>query len=136
MIGIRSVIQVALAAGDLDATLAFWRDKLGLVIHARFEPPGIAFILAGDMRLFFAPATSPAAVYFTVPDLDVAVLRLTAAGVVLDVAPTVVFEDSEGILGPAGEAERMAFLSDPAGNTIGLVARRPIPGAATGEPSA
>jgi catechol 2,3-dioxygenase-like lactoylglutathione lyase family enzyme len=35
--------QVALAAGrDLDATLAFWRDVLGLATHAVFEPPGIS----------------------------------------------------------------------------------------------
>ena len=47
--------QVALAGGDdLDETLAFWRDVLGLEMHARFDPPGIAFILIGGVRLFFA----------------------------------------------------------------------------------
>ena len=47
--------QVALAGGDdLDETLTFWRDVLGLETHARFDPPGIAFILIGGVRLFFA----------------------------------------------------------------------------------
>ncbi|RUU49755.1 glyoxalase, partial [Mesorhizobium sp. M7A.T.Ca.TU.009.01.1.1] len=52
MPAIGAVRQIALSAGrDLDTTLAFWRDVLGMAVHARFDPPGIAFIMAGDIRL-------------------------------------------------------------------------------------
>jgi hypothetical protein len=40
-------------------------------------------------------------------------------------APTLVHRDAAGEFGPAGESEWMAFLKDPAGNTIGLVERKP-----------
>ena len=35
--------QVALRAGDLDAAVGFYRDALGAVFIARFDPPGLAF---------------------------------------------------------------------------------------------
>ncbi|ODN68988.1 VOC family protein [Methylobrevis pamukkalensis] len=126
MIDVRGMGQVALSAGDLDATLAFWNGTLGIATHARFEPPGIAFLLVGRVRLFFAPETTPGAVYLVVPDLEAAVRDLSAAGVSFDVPPTLVFEDAAGLFGSPGQAEWMAFLRDPAGNTIGLMSRRPI----------
>ena len=48
--------------------------------------------------------------------------------------PAVMHVDSAGQFGPAGEAEWMAFLKDPAGNTIGLVDRASLPDA-IGAPS-
>ena len=49
MSNIGAVRQVALSAGrDLDATLAFWHDVLGIPLHARYDPPGMAFLLAGE----------------------------------------------------------------------------------------
>ena len=48
-----------------------------------------------------------------------------AAGVPFTAPPTLVHRDAEGLFGPAGESEWMAFLKDPAGNTIGLVERHP-----------
>lgn len=56
-----AVRQVALSAGrDLDRTLAFWHDVLGMSVHARYDPPGIAFIIAGGVRLFFGDGVPPA----------------------------------------------------------------------------
>ena len=49
----------------------------------------------------------------------------TAAGVPFTASPTLVHHDTQGQFGPAGESEWMAFLKDPAGNTIGLVERHP-----------
>jgi len=54
---------------DLDRTLAFWRDVLVLETYARFDPPGIAFILIGGVRLFFAAGTPPATIYLDEPEL-------------------------------------------------------------------
>jgi len=118
--------QVAVAGGDdLDKTLAFWRDVLGLETYARFDPPGIAFILIGGVRLFFAAGTPPATIYLDEPELLAFADAATGVGVHLMSPPAIMHVDSAGQFGPAGEAEWMAFLNDPAGNTIGLVARRP-----------
>jgi catechol 2,3-dioxygenase-like lactoylglutathione lyase family enzyme len=118
--------QVALAAGrDLDATLAFWRDILGLETHAIFEPPGIAFILVGDVRLLFSGGTPQATVYLDTPGLDAFCEQASAAGAAFTALPSLVHIDRLGQFGAAGENEWMAFLKDPAGNTIGLVERRP-----------
>ena len=94
--------QVALARGEnLDETLAFWRDVLGLAIHARFDPPGIAFILIGDIRLFFSPGAPPSTVYLDLPEL----LAAYRAAPHLMSPPTLVHVDAAGQFGPPGEAE-------------------------------
>jgi catechol 2,3-dioxygenase-like lactoylglutathione lyase family enzyme len=117
--------QVALAAGsNLDATLAFWDAMLGMPTHARFDPPGIAFIYAGPVRLFFSSSSLPGTVYLDVPNVDRLHADLTERGVIFDMAPAILYHDGPGEFGPAGESEWMAFLKDPAGNTIGLVTRR------------
>ena len=52
MPSVGAVRQVALSAGrNLDATVAFWHDVLGLPLHSRFDPPGMAFLMAGEVRL-------------------------------------------------------------------------------------
>jgi catechol 2,3-dioxygenase-like lactoylglutathione lyase family enzyme len=118
--------QVALAGGgDLDETLDFWRDVLGLETYARFDPPGIAFVMIGDVRLFFAAGTPPATIYLDEPELLAFADAAAGADVPLMSPPAVMHVDSAGQFGPPGEAEWMAFLKDPAGNTIGLVARKP-----------
>lgn len=118
--------QVALSAGrDIDATLAFWLDVLGLPVHARYDPPGIAFIIAGGTRLFFTGGIPQATVYLDIVDLDSFHEMASDRGIAFTTAPTLVHRDSSGEFGPAGESEWMAFLKDPAGNTIGLVERKP-----------
>jgi catechol 2,3-dioxygenase-like lactoylglutathione lyase family enzyme len=117
--------QVALAAGrDLDRTLKFWSDCIGLPVHARYDPPGLAFILAGDVRLMFTGGVMPATVYLDVEDIFAFCDGLKVKGAAMTYDPAVVHIDTAGQFGPAGENEWMAFLKDPAGNTIGLVERR------------
>lgn len=121
-----AVRQIALSAGrDLDVTLAFWREVLGMAVHARFDPPGIAFIMAGDVRLLFTDGVPAGTVYLDMSGLDHFHAEAKAAGVPFTASPTLVHNDTEGQFGPAGESEWMAFLKDPAGNTIGLVERHP-----------
>ncbi|QIA23225.1 VOC family protein [Mesorhizobium sp. AA22] len=125
MSGIGAVRQVALSAGrDLDATLAFWRDVLGLAVHARYDPPGIAFIMAGGVRLLFTDGVPAGTVYLDIAGLDDFHASAKAAGVPFTAPPMLVHRDTEGLFGAAGESEWMAFLKDPAGNTIGLVERQ------------
>ncbi len=124
--GPSAVRQVALAGGtDFDATLRFWDEVLGLPTHARFDPPGIAFVIVGGVRFIFEASTQPATIYLDVPDVLTFCKDLVARGIALTSPPRLVHHDKDGTFGTAGEAEWMAFLKDPAGNTIGLVTRRP-----------
>ncbi|AMY00829.1 VOC family protein [Mesorhizobium ciceri] len=126
MPAIGAVRQIALSAGrDLDVTLAFWRDVLGMAVHARFDPPGIAFIMAGEIRLLFTDGVPAGTVYLDISGLDQFHASAAAARVPFTAPPTLVHRDTDGQFGPAGESEWMAFLKDPAGNTIGLVERHP-----------
>lgn len=126
MRGVGALRQVALSAGrDIDATLGFWLDVFGLPVHARYDPPGIAFILAGGTRLFFTGGVPQATVYVDIEDLDAFHEKASDNGIAFTTAPTLVHRDVNGEFGPAGENEWMAFLKDPAGNTIGLVERKP-----------
>ena len=123
---IGAVRQVALAAGrDLDSTLAFWNGVLGMVTHALYDPPGIAFIMAGPVRLFFGDGIPPGTVYLDMAGLDDFYTVTMSAGIPFTAPPALVHLDSEGLFGQAGEAEWMAFLKDPGGNTVGLVERKP-----------
>jgi catechol 2,3-dioxygenase-like lactoylglutathione lyase family enzyme len=122
---VTSVRQVALASRNLDATLAWWRDVLGVPVHAVYDPPGIAFLTVGDVRLFFSETVPPGTVYLDCPDVDALHADLSGRGVVFVAGPTRVHLDADGTFGPAGEAEWMAFLKDPSGNTVGLVTRKP-----------
>ena len=95
-----------------------------LALHARFDPPGIAFIIVGGVSLFFTDGVPAGTVY-----LDMDGLETSPHG---DDCRRAVHGDAgagpcrpDGQFGPAGEDEWMAFLKDPAGNTIGLVERKP-----------
>jgi catechol 2,3-dioxygenase-like lactoylglutathione lyase family enzyme len=126
MPAIGAVRQVALSAGrDLDATLAFWLDVLGMSVHARYDPPGIAFIMAGDVRLLFTDGMSAGTVYLDIAGLEAFHAEAKALGIPFTAPPALVHRHMEGQFGPAGESEWMAFLKDPAGNTVGLVERLP-----------
>jgi catechol 2,3-dioxygenase-like lactoylglutathione lyase family enzyme len=126
MSAVGAVRQVALSAGrDLDVTLAFWQGVLGMGVHARYDPPGMAFIMAGDIRLLFTDGVPAGTVYLDISGLEAFHAEAKAAGVPFTAPPTLVHNDTEGTFGPAGESEWMAFLKDPAGNTIGLVERLP-----------
>ena len=116
--------QVAQKADDLDASVAFYRDVLGLPFIARFDPPGLAFFDLGGSRLLLEQGAPAALLYLHVPDVDAAHEQLVAAGVEFESPPQTIFTDEAGQFGPAGEEERMAFFRDPAGNLLALAGRR------------
>jgi len=116
--------QVAQKADDLDASVAFYRDVLGLRLIARFDPPGLAFFDLGGPRLLLEGAAPSALLYLHVPDVDAAHEALVAQGVEFEGEPHAIFTDEQGQFGRAGQEERMAFLRDPAGNLIALAGRR------------
>lgn len=105
MHAIGAVRQIALSAGrNLDVTLAFWCDVLGMAVHARFDPPGIAFIMAGDIRLLFTDGIPAGTVYLDIAGLEDFHAQAKASGVPFTAPPTLVHRDTDGQFGPAGKA--------------------------------
>jgi catechol 2,3-dioxygenase-like lactoylglutathione lyase family enzyme len=119
MVGVRYIVH------DVDAAIAFYRDRLGFeeVMH---PAPAFAMLRQGDLRLALsapgggpgggaalADGTLPAPggwnrFQIEVPDLDALVRTLTAAGAVLR---------SQIVEGVGG---RQAIVEDPSGNPVEL----------------
>lgn len=121
-----ALVQVAQHATDLDAAMSFYHDVLGARVFGKFDPPGLALVELGGIRLLLEPQAHSATLYFRTDDLDAAYQALQQRGDVQLVGePHIIHRDEAGQFGPAGEDEWMTFLRDPAGNTIGLIERRP-----------
>ncbi len=117
--------QVALTATNLDASIGFYRDTLGLRFITRFDPPGLAFFsLGGGVRLLLSATASQASLYFQVDNVDGAVKVLRDRGVRFLQQPQLIQRDEAGDFGKKGTEEWMAFFNDPAGNLLALVERR------------
>src|SRR5690349_1288510 len=78
--------QIHISVTDVDRSVAFYRDVLG--IPFLFQVPGqpMAFFQSGDVRLYLGHPESPdfhsnALLYFTVDDIDAEYARLSSAGV-------------------------------------------------------
>ena len=116
--GITKIRQVALTVRDLPASVAFYRDTLGLTLL--FEVPNMAFFDAGNLRLMLGrPESDDAPVansilYYQVPDIQAAHALLVEHGVSFIGAPHRVAKMPDHDLW-------MAFLRDPEGNTLGLM---------------
>jgi methylmalonyl-CoA/ethylmalonyl-CoA epimerase len=94
------LVQVALRSSDLDRSAEFWGDLLG--------------------------AAAPSAmVYVEVPDVHAALERIAHRATVV-AEPHAIFTHEDGALGPEGTTEWQAFVSDPDGNTVGLVSFVPV----------
>src|SRR5215471_15059346 len=81
--------QIGMMVKDLDAAVAFYRDKLG--VKHLFTAPGMAFFDVGGVRLMLGQATAeyPAAtfLYYKVDDIDAAAATLRTRGVTQVEAP-------------------------------------------------
>jgi methylmalonyl-CoA/ethylmalonyl-CoA epimerase len=86
-----------------------------------FDPPGLLFFQAGDVRLLLEPGATSALIYFKVDDVRATLESLRSDGVEIVAEPHVIFRHSDDSLGPAGMDEWMAFVKDSEGNTVGLV---------------
>ena len=123
--GIDRLHQVAMTATNLDASVAFYRDVIGLKFIARFDPPGLAFFsLGGGTRLMLSAGSSSATLYFLVDDLKTAYADFHKRGVSFLQPPAMIHRDDLGQFGKKGSEEWMAFFRDPSGNTLALVEKR------------
>ncbi len=117
--------QIHISVTDVDRSVAFYRDVLG-VPHL-FTVPGqpMAFFASGEVRLYLGVPESKefrshCVLYFRVDDIDAEVARLTSLGVTFADKPHVVHRDGTMELWMAG-------LNDPDGHHIILMQERNRP---------
>ena len=110
---------------DLDRAVAFYCDVLGLPLVGRFDPPGLAFFDLGDTRLLLETGAPSALLYLRVDDPASALERLRSCGVSVEQDAHVIFADTDGQFGPAGENEVMGFFRDSEQNLVAYAARLP-----------
>jgi len=116
------VAQIHISVTDLDRSVAFYRDVLGMSLQ--FVVPGqpMAFFASGDVRLYLGVPENPefrsrTVHYYSVDDIDAEYARLRDLGVEFLDAPHVVHRDGSGELW-------MAFFDDPDGHKIALTQQR------------
>lgn len=80
---ITGVAQVAITAANLDRALRFYRDALGLPLWLEVPAQRMAFVHAGDVRLYLqeADGSGGVACYLETPSVGTTVAALRAAGV-------------------------------------------------------
>jgi methylmalonyl-CoA/ethylmalonyl-CoA epimerase len=118
-IGISRVGQIAVNAHDIERAAAFYQDALGLKLLFK-APPGLAFFDCGGVRLMLTQPEKPefdhlsSVLYFAVPDIQAAHLRMKANGVK--------FEDEPHLLARMPDHDLwMTFFRDSEGNLMGLM---------------
>jgi predicted enzyme related to lactoylglutathione lyase len=114
--------QIHISVTDVDASVAFYRDVLGIAFL--FQVPGrpMAFFASGEVRLYLGVPESndfagKATLYFTVDDIDAERARLVERGVAFLDEPHVVHRDGDGELW-------MSLFRDPDGNNLVLMQQR------------
>ncbi len=115
--------QVAQHVDDLDRATAFYTEVLGCELISRFDPPGLAFLRLGSARLLLDKNVPSALIYLRVEDVRATANELLATGVSMDTAPHLIHRDDDGLFGPPGWEEWMAFFRDSEGNLVGLASR-------------
>jgi methylmalonyl-CoA/ethylmalonyl-CoA epimerase len=115
------VLQIAQHADDLARARTFYERLLNTDAAGFFDPPGLLFFKAGDVRLLLEHGATSALIYLKVEDVRATIEALRADGVEIVAEPHLIFRHTDNNLGPAGMDEWMAFVKDSEGNTVGLV---------------
>ena len=115
--------QLHITVSDLETSVAFYRDVLGLPHLFTVEGQPMAFFQAGSVRLYLGETPderlrSRPVVYYAVDDLEVAYAEVTGRGAPSMARPHLVHQDGETELW-------MAFVTDPDGTPVGLMVERP-----------
>jgi len=93
-LGITSIGQISIIVHDTPRATAFYRDVLGLSVL--FTAGNMAFFDCGGVRLMLGPASAPeldhpsSILYFRVPDIEAAHLRLVEMGVKIEAPPRLI----------------------------------------------
>jgi catechol 2,3-dioxygenase-like lactoylglutathione lyase family enzyme len=115
--------QIALTVPDVEAAIAFYRDRLGIPFLFA-APPKLAFFDVGGVRLMLSEpeggeTLNNSTLYFAVTDIHSTHADLQGRGIPFDEAPHVVAR--------MGSIELwMAFFRDPGGNLLAIMCELPI----------
>lgn len=117
-ISLDKVGQIAVPVTDLERSIAFYRDALGMRFLFQ-APPGLAFFDVGGVRLMLdGPASeqagSASVIYYEVADIEAAHAALSERGVEFEAEPHRVARMPDHELW-------MAFFRDPDGNLLALM---------------
>ena len=115
------VAQIHVSVTDVDRSVEFYRDVLGIPLLFRVSGQPMAFFASGDVRLYLGVPEDPdfrthVVLYFRVDDIDAEVARLRATGLTVG-TPHLVHRDGTTELW-------MSFLRDPDGHHLGLMQER------------
>lgn len=115
--------QLHISVGDLDASVRWYRDVLGLPLL--FTVPGrpMAFLDAGNVRLYLGVPEderfrSRPVVYYRVDDAHASFAAVTGRGAHVVSEPSVVHRTD-------GSQLWVAFVADPDGTPVALMEERP-----------
>ena len=115
--------QLHVTVSDIDRSVAFYRDVLGLPLLFEVPGQGMAFFDCQGVRLYLGAAESPdfesrPLIYFRAESANAAAVELTRRGVVFTTEPRVVHR--------AGDTELwIGFFQDPDGTTLALMSEEP-----------
>jgi predicted enzyme related to lactoylglutathione lyase len=120
--GVQGIGQLHVSVSDLDESVRFYRDVLGL--RHLFTVPGqpMAFLDAGGVRLYLGVPEderfrSRPVVYYRVADVEWSFAEVVERGAGQISPPHLVHRD-------AGTELWMAFVADPDGTPVGLMEER------------
>lgn len=118
-IGISRLGQIAIVAQDVERAADFYQDVLGLKLLFK-APPGLAFFDCGGVRLMLSRPEKPehdhpsSILYFAVPDIQGAHLKMKANGAR--------FEDEPHLVAKMPDHDLwMTFFRDSENNLMGLM---------------
>ncbi|MFI5253095.1 MAG: VOC family protein [Bacteroidota bacterium] len=116
--GLNQIGQIAIPVSDIDRSVSFYRDNLGMRFLFQ-APPGLGFFDCGGVRLMLdAPAKANAGkgsvIYYKVTDLQSAYDTLSVRGIVFGTGPHLVAKMPDHELW-------MAFFYDPDKNLLALM---------------
>jgi catechol 2,3-dioxygenase-like lactoylglutathione lyase family enzyme len=122
--GLGQIGQIHVSVDDVDRSVAFYRDVLGMTFLFRVPDQSMAFFDCDGVRLYLGVPESEAyrsrgMIYFTVDDIDEAYETLRGRGVEFQESPHLIFGDGHSELW-------MAFFSDPDGNNLALMTEREL----------
>ena len=117
--GLGLIGQIAIPVSDLDKSIAFYQDVLGMEFLFK-APPGLGFFNCNGIRLLLdAPAKNNSSqyssiIYYKVPEIQTAYNTLSDRGIMFEEKPNLVAKMPDHDLW-------MAFFRDPDNNILALM---------------